>query len=202
MYRQLKEVLLAYRALLIPPLQALATTSQTAPVFQGIPQALALTMLTLPGLVVVLATQHAARHNHHMKMHGPPFGPIEPALQVQSAASVLPAGALELPVQASQCARAVLPRTVEYVPAGQFSQALGPGVGLYVPAKHSAHVPPSGPEDPALHVQSLSSLLPTAECDRSGQAVHESKVVPPSLTEYVPAGHCKQAAGLGPEPIL
>jgi len=61
-----KDILSACRALLIPPLQALATTSQTAPACQGIAHALALTMSTLPGRVVVPATQHAARHNHRL----------------------------------------------------------------------------------------------------------------------------------------
>jgi len=135
-------------------------------------------------------------------VQGPALGPMDPALQIQSAAVVLPAGAFELSLQASQFARAVLPMTVEYVPTGQFSQALVPGLGLYLPAKHSTHVPPSGPDDPALHLQSFSSLLPTSECDRSGQTVHDSKVVPAELTEYLPAGHGKQADGLGPEPIL
>jgi len=127
---------------------------------------------------------------------------MDPALQMQAAAFVLPAGAFELSLQASQFARAVLPMTVEYVPTGQFSHAPGPGAGLYLPAKHSTHVPPSGPEDPALHLQSISSLLPTRECDRSGQAVHDCKVVPAELTEYLPAGHGKHADGTGPEPIL
>jgi len=68
--RHLKDILSACRALLIPPLQALATTSQTVPACQGIAHALALTMSTLPGRVVVPATQHALACVNHARPAG------------------------------------------------------------------------------------------------------------------------------------
>ena len=54
---------------------------------------------------------------------------------------------------------------------------------LYLPAAHRAQVPPLGPEEPALHVQSSAESLPDGEFAREGQLEH----VDEELTEYVPA---------------
>jgi hypothetical protein len=47
----------------------------------------------------------------------------------------------------------------EVVPAGQLTQAAAPTVLLKLPAAHGAHAPPSGPVEPALHVQKPSPAL-------------------------------------------
>jgi hypothetical protein len=49
--------------------------------------------------------------------HGPPFGPVYPALQVQSTAASLALGEVEYPGHTRQVAAAVAPVEVEYVPA-------------------------------------------------------------------------------------
>jgi hypothetical protein len=66
-------------------------------------------------------------------VHVPPFGPVDPALQVQLVQAALPAGEMES--------------------AGQAVQSADPANVLYFPATHAVHVPPSGPVDPALQVQ-------------------------------------------------
>ena len=62
-----------------------------------------------------------------------------PALHTQAAAEVAPAA--------------------EVVPAGHETHALAPTVLLKLPAAHDVHAPPSGPVEPALHVQKPSPAL-------------------------------------------
>ena len=59
--------------------------------------------------------------------------------------------------QSLQVALDVALTDIEYLPA------------LYLPATHGTQVPPLGPDEPALHVQSSTESLPDSE--------------------YVPAGH-------------
>ena len=49
--------------------------------------------------------------------HGPPFGPVDPALQVQLVKAALPAGEVELVGQAVHDASVVCPVAVPYLPA-------------------------------------------------------------------------------------
>ncbi len=51
------------------------------------------------------------------------------------------------------------PVTPEYFPAGQLVHTAAPTVLLKLPAAHDAHAPPSGPVEPALHVQKPSPAL-------------------------------------------
>jgi hypothetical protein len=44
--------------------------------------------------------------------------------------------------------------------AGQAVQAADPADALYLPATHAVHVPPSGPENPALQVHAVKEVLP------------------------------------------
>ena len=67
--------------------------------------------------------------------HGPPSGPVCPALQTQLLATVPPLTEL-------------------VVFAGQVLQTAEPELGLYFPGAHSPQVWPSGPVAPALHRQS------------------------------------------------
>lgn len=53
----------------------------------------------------------------------------------------------------------VAPLTPEYFPAGQLVHTAAPTVLLKLPAAHDAHAPPSGPVEPALHVQKPSPAL-------------------------------------------
>ena len=56
---------------------------------------------------------------------------------------------------------------------------------LYLPAAHRAQVPPLGPDEPALHVQSSAESLPDGEFAREGQLEH----VEEELAEYLPVTH-------------
>ena len=64
------------------------------------------------------------------------------------------------------------PTVVEYVPPGQSTHDADPGLAVYLPAPHVAHGPPSGPEYPAMHTQSLAASLPAGASDPDGQGVH------------------------------
>jgi hypothetical protein len=63
------------------------------------------------------------------------------------------AGDEKSPGQFTQVESVVAPNTDEYVSAAQSVHAPLPVITLYLPATHKAHVSPSGPVDPALHVQ-------------------------------------------------
>ncbi len=58
------------------------------------------------------------------------------------------------------------------LPAPQSVQAAHPAASLYLPATHCVHVPPAGPEDPALQVQLVWAGLPAVESESDGQEVH------------------------------
>ena len=92
---------------------------------------------------------------------------VHPALQMQLVKAALPAGELEFDGQALHVELAEDPTAVEYVPAAQSLQTAEPVDALYLPASHAAHVPPSGPENPALQVQFVKEVLPTGALDVS-----------------------------------
>ena len=62
---------------------------------------------------------------------------------------------------------------------------------LYVPAVHAVHRPPSGPEEPVLHVQLVKAELPAGELEFVGQVMH---VITATAVEYVPAPQSVQLA--------
>ena len=90
-----------------------------------------------------------------------PFGPVEPALQMQSTRASLASNELEFEGQAAH-ALVVAPTTVEYFADKQLTQVVSPRSILYVPAIHFIQVPPFGPLDPASQMQSLCETLPAA----------------------------------------
>jgi hypothetical protein len=65
----------------------------------------------LPLLVLYFPATHA--------VHGPPFGPVEPALHVQEETAELASGELELPGHVMHVVETTAPVLVEYVPALQ-----------------------------------------------------------------------------------
>jgi len=83
-----------------------------------------------------------------------------------------------------------------------------PRATLYVPATHSVQTPPSGPEDPALHKQSVCSSLASGAIVRNGHSWHTLEIAPiameywavsqlvhtaaPVATLYFPATHNAQ----------
>lgn len=105
--------------------------------------------------------------------HGPPFGPEDPALQVQSAAAVDRAGEFE---------RAVQPTHAE-----------APRTSLYVPAGHSLKtVLPARPEYPTFAMQAVIEVLPAANVELP--VGHAVAAVIPILFAYVPATAWVQGA--------
>ena len=68
-------------------------------------------------------------------MHGPPFGPVKPTLQVQAVRAELEAGEFVLSGQRRHDPRS----TDEYVPDAQDVHAAEPVVFLYFPAAHALH---------------------------------------------------------------
>lgn len=97
------------------------------------------------------------------KEHGPPFGPVAPALHTHAVITELPKTELELSAHAIQTSDAFAPTTPEYVPAPQFVQAAVPFTVLYFPVAHKEHGPPFGPVAPTLHTQAASTTLPAPE---------------------------------------
>ena len=81
-----------------------------------------------------------------------------------------------------QVSRADEGRT-ELLPAGQAMHSAEPVWPLYLPAAHRAQVPPLGPDEPALHVQSSAESLPDGEFAWTGQLEH----IEEALVEYLPA---------------
>jgi hypothetical protein len=100
--------------------------------------------------------------------HTPPSGPVDPALQVQSAMASLELGELELPGHVTQAAAAVAPVESEYVPTPQDVHPALPLAILYIPTPHIKHGPPSGPVYPALQVQSATASLAMGELVNTG----------------------------------
>jgi len=98
---------------------------------------------------------------HRVQSDGPV--PDDPALQVHNAKAPLAAGELEFVGQVRHVEPATAPTAVEYVPAPQSEHVAVPVDALYFPATHWVHVPPLGPDAPALHVHAVLTLLATGE---------------------------------------
>ena len=79
--------------------------------------------------------------------------------------------------------------------AGQAVQAAVPVDALYFPASHAVHVPPSGPENPALQVQCVKEALPAGELEFDGQAVQAAD---PVNSLYFPAAHAVHVLDVDP----
>ena len=92
----------------------------------------------------------------------------------------------------------IIPATGAYVPAAHGEQLPEPVASLYVPAPHARHAKPSASAVyPAMHVQSVSALLPTTvELVCAGHAKHAPA---PWLGENVPASHGVQLVAPSPE---
>lgn len=74
--------------------------------------------------------------------------------------------------------------------------ASDPAVSLTMPAPHSVQVPPSGPDAPALQMQSVEAELPAGASELVGQSEHESG---PVVSLNFPAIHSVQVPPSGPE---
>jgi len=117
--------------------------------------------------------------------HGPPFGPLAPALQMHAVSTELLATELELSGQLRHLSELLAPSVPEYVPTKQFVQAAVPFVILYLPTAHNVHTPPSGPVAPALQTHAVITVLPGPETVFGGQIRHAPAPVAPTVVEYV-----------------
>ena len=76
----------------------------------------------------------------------------------------------------------------------QSLQASVPTVDLYFPATHGTHGPPSDPDEPALQMQSVCSLLASGALDLVGHDWHTSDVAPVTV-EYSPSRQLVHSVG-------
>ena len=67
---------------------------------------------------------------------------------------------------------------------GQLMHWDAPVKSVYFPAMHGAHVPPSGPEFPVLHLQAANAVLCSFELALSGHGRHVESDVAPTVAEY------------------
>ena len=74
---------------------------------------------------------------------------------------------------------------------GQSSQSPDPAVLLNLPAAHALHVPPLGPDQPALQAQLAKAVLCAGELESAG---HDKQVDEPVVSEYVPLLQTLQTA--------
>ena len=156
-------------------------TANVAPVLVEYVPAAQSVHAALPVLILYLPATQAEQT--------PPFGPVNPALQVQSPAAELALYEIEFEGHVIHVVEIVAPVLVEYVPAPQSVHDALPLVVLYLPATQAVHEP-AGPVNPALQVVSppTHTLAPAVDVLPAGQAVH---VVAP-LFEYVFAGQLLQ----------
>jgi len=119
-----------------------------------------------------------AAHN----AHGPPFGPVAPALHTHDPITVLDTAELEFEGQFTHAPAPVAPTVPEYVFAPQSRQLSFPVTFLYFPATHRTHTLPF-PVAPALHRHS------TLGTSASAYAAHARHAVAPTPAMYVPAVH-------------
>ena len=71
--------------------------------------------------------------------HGPPFGPVAPALHTHAVTTELDTAEFELSAHATQTSDAFAPTIPEYVPALQLVHALAPACVENVPAGQYVH---------------------------------------------------------------
>lgn len=94
--------------------------------------------------------------------------PVNPLSHMQAVEAELPTDEMELVGHAEQVVSEVAPIACEYLDAPQPKHVSVPATALYFPATHVVHVPPSGPEEPALHWQAVALLLPPGALEFGG----------------------------------
>jgi hypothetical protein len=112
--------------------------------------------------------------------------PEPPPVPAQLVNDELPRGESEFPGHVRHVDSPTAPTAAEYIPRAQSSQASEPLLSLYFPAGQSVHVPPFGPDEPTLQVQSVLTTLPALESEFSGHVRHVDSAVAPVANEYFP----------------
>ena len=172
---------------------------EKVPAVQGVHAALPVAVLKVPAT-------HAE--------HGPPLGPVYPALQIQAVTTVLEIGDVVFAGHARQVVILIAPSAaeyvatghvkqvvttvaavvIEYVPAAQLVHAALPVAVLKVPATHAEHGPPLGPVYPALQIQEVTARLEMGELVLAGHAKQVVRFGALTVAEYVETGHGKQGS--------
>ena len=94
------------------------------------------------------------------------------------------------PTQVVEVGEAVV---LEYLPLSHSSHEELPVDALYLPTSHASHVPPSGPEYPAMHLQSVALVLAFHDVEFQGHAKHVLRESAATDWEYVSFWHDVQA---------
>ena len=124
---------------------------------------------------------------HSVHVDEPSLPPNLPAGHVMhSDSATAPAAAPYLPIR--QVVHVAAPGASLNFPASHCKQGPSPVADLYLPATHAVHVPPSGPDEPALQVQLVKAALPAGEFEFDGQGLHVELD-----NEYLPAEHAMQS---------
>jgi hypothetical protein len=117
----------------------------------------------------------------------PPFGPVNPALHVHAATAALALGEFEFAAHARHAVASFAPVLAQYVPASQSVHTALPFVALYFPATQAVQNElPSGPVNPALHLQSVMAELPLTDQEFDAHVTHVDTSVARTLVEKVP----------------
>ena len=138
--------------------QVLDNVAAEVPEYVALPQ---FVHAAVPGAILNWPGRQAA--------HVPPFGPLYPALHMHAVCTLLAGGEAENDGQARHVELVDAPTAPEYVFAPQSEHATDPVDVLYFPATQFAHVPPSGPVQPALQMQLDKVELDTGELEFDGQ---------------------------------
>jgi hypothetical protein len=120
------------------------------------------------------------------RVHVPPSGPDDPALQMQAAKAELPAVESESVGHPRHVESAAAPTDVEYLPETQSVHVSEPGAALNFPATHCVHNPPLGPDEPALQMQAAKAELPAGASELDGHSKHVESAAAPTVVEYLP----------------
>jgi hypothetical protein len=163
-------------------------------------------------------------HPWHIATSDAPRAPeyVSAAHATHALSSAAPTDAENFPApHATHALLLVAPVEVKYLPAPQSLHASEPTAAVYLPAAHTEHWPPSGPEKPTLHLHAVAAALPGGACAFPSQlwhvaaeaapttvenefaphATHVSAPAAPTVAEYVPAMHATHApAVVAPEP--
>ena len=133
-------------------------------------------------------------------VHEPPLWASKPASQsgsgaIQATSDELPTGEVNPAAQARHVVEVVAATLTEYIFAEHMVHTALPLAGLYVPAAHVKHGPPSGPVNPALQMQFVTDVLASSDLVAVGHVVH---VAVPITSLYCPIAQAVHVLAVKP----
>ena len=155
----------------------------------------------LPATILYFPVAHATQ--------GPPFGPVNPMLQMQATKALLPLPETEPEGQfrhvdeftaptvveyvfwshSSQSDSSKAPTASEYLPATQLLHCIKPNSTLNFPSTQVVHCSATSCVNPSWHVQFSMSVAPRTDCVPSGHVRHSGTSVAPTVEENVLGSH-------------